>query len=210
MRLLRKACTLAILCLAIKSCNVPDFAEDFLKDFKHDFVEYVINVLQNYNEDAKEESKEEVTGEGAAELVYVVDGDTIIVSQNGEDFKVRMIGCNTPESVHEDESRNTIYGTYSSDYTKDLLKDVSVVYLEYDEEKYDDEESGRVPFFRLGFLRYTPVHFRLFATAERFRDQRLPKGRLRNRRGRARADTSHAAAWMNRVHRSEWRASHAH
>lgn len=72
-----------------------------------------------------------------ARLLYVVDGDTIVVDLNGVEKKIRFIGIDTPESVHEDESRNTIYGTYASDYTKSLLEGVEYVYLQYDEEKED-------------------------------------------------------------------------
>jgi len=73
----------------------------------------------------------------AAELVGVVDGDTIIVEMNGSEEKVRFIGIDTPESVHEDESKNTVYGTYASDYTKSLLNGVETVYLQYDEQVND-------------------------------------------------------------------------
>ena len=39
---------------------------------------------------------------------YVVDGDTLAVtSENGSEFKVRLIGCNTPESVSSDENKNS-------------------------------------------------------------------------------------------------------
>ncbi len=67
-----------------------------------------------------------------AELIYVVDGDTLYVSVSGTEKKVRLIGINTPESVHEDESQNNEFGIMASNYTKDLLNNVSTVYLEYD------------------------------------------------------------------------------
>lgn len=72
-----------------------------------------------------------------AELVYVVDGDTVKVEVNGKELKVRFIGINTPESVHADESKNNEYGSMASDYTKQLLSDVDTVYLQYDEERQD-------------------------------------------------------------------------
>lgn len=70
-------------------------------------------------------------------LVRVVDGDTIVVSKNGKEEKVRFLEVNTPESVHSDESKNNAYGDMASDYTKNKLSDVSTIYLEYDKEKYD-------------------------------------------------------------------------
>ena len=39
---------------------------------------------------------------------YVVDGDTLTVAdEDSDEFKVRLIGCNTPESVSSDENKNS-------------------------------------------------------------------------------------------------------
>ena len=73
----------------------------------------------------------------AVSLVRVVDGDTIVISKDGKEEKVRFLEVNTPESVHSDESKNNAYGDMASDYTKNKLSDVSTIYLEYDKEKYD-------------------------------------------------------------------------
>lgn len=73
----------------------------------------------------------------AVTLVRVVDGDTIVISKDGKEEKVRFLEVNTPESVHSDESKNNAYGDMASDYTKNKLSDVSTIYLEYDKEKYD-------------------------------------------------------------------------
>lgn len=41
-----------------------------------------------------------------AELIRVVDGDTLIVKREGSaEERVRLIGVNTPESVHPDETK---------------------------------------------------------------------------------------------------------
>ncbi len=71
------------------------------------------------------------------ELVRVVDGDTLIVKYNGEDTRVRLIGIDTPESVHVDSSKNTQSGVVASDYVKNLLKETKKVALEFDEDMYD-------------------------------------------------------------------------
>lgn len=72
------------------------------------------------------------------DLERVVDGDTIIVhNPDGERLRVRLTGINAPESVHEDESKNTEEGRQASQFMKDLLEYVDVVYLEYDEEEFD-------------------------------------------------------------------------
>jgi len=70
-------------------------------------------------------------------LEYVIDGDTLIVSINGEEAKVRLIGLDTPESVHRDETRNNEYGKMASNHTKELLKDIDTLYLEFDEDVED-------------------------------------------------------------------------
>ncbi len=41
--------------------------------------------------------------EERAEVIRVVDGDTIVVRISGKDEKVRLIGVDTPESVHPNQ-----------------------------------------------------------------------------------------------------------
>ena len=71
-------------------------------------------------------------------LKRVVDGDTIIVTnKNQEDIRVRLIGIDTPESVHPDANKNTVEGQLASEYTKQQLKKGQNLYLEFDEEPQD-------------------------------------------------------------------------
>ncbi len=78
-----------------------------------------------------------------AEVVRVVDGDTLVVSINNEQRKVRLIGVDTPESVASQEyldrtgKQNTEEGFKASDYTKALLANYPEVYLEYDAQTTD-------------------------------------------------------------------------
>lgn len=72
-----------------------------------------------------------------ASVESVVDGDTFYAVIGNADLKIRLIGVDTPESVHADDSKNTVWGTYASDYTKTILKEGMTVYLEYDEEPTD-------------------------------------------------------------------------
>lgn len=74
---------------------------------------------------------------GPYDVIRVVDGDTAIVSIDGEDVRVRFIGVDTPESVNPDESKNTPEGKEASDFTKELLTG-KTVYLEYDAQITDD------------------------------------------------------------------------
>lgn len=70
-----------------------------------------------------------------AKVVRVVDGDTLIAIVNGEEEKIRLIGIDTPESVHSNKEKNNEYGTMASDYTKSIVPEV--IYLEYDEDPTD-------------------------------------------------------------------------
>ncbi len=81
---------------------------------------------------------EDVELEGPYEVDRVVDGDTLIVYIDGQRTRVRLIGVNTPESVAEDESRNTEEGVAASDFVKELIDETGYeVWLEYDNERYD-------------------------------------------------------------------------
>ena len=50
---------------------------------------------------------------------------------------VKIIGVDTPESVHEDESKNSSEGKKASSFTRELLEDTQV-YLLYDIDQEDD------------------------------------------------------------------------
>lgn len=73
----------------------------------------------------------------SCKVVRVVDGDTFVGDIGGKEEKIRLIGIDTPESVHEEESRNTVWGQYASDHTKAILIEGQTVYLEYDVESKD-------------------------------------------------------------------------
>ena len=71
-------------------------------------------------------------------LNRVVDGDTLeVTGADGSVLKVRMIGMDTPESVSSSQEKNSEYGKIASDYTKKILKEGSVLYLEYTDKKND-------------------------------------------------------------------------
>ncbi len=72
----------------------------------------------------------------------VIDGDTIAVYIGGSQFKVRMIGIESPESVHPDESRNSQMGIEAANFTKSQLPEGKTVYLEKD--KSDTDAYDRI------------------------------------------------------------------
>ena len=74
---------------------------------------------------------------GLYDVVRTVDGDTIVINLDGAETTIRLIGVDTPESVHPDASRNTDEGKIASEWLADLLADQQV-YIEYDEDHTDD------------------------------------------------------------------------
>lgn len=71
----------------------------------------------------------------------VVDGDTVVITIDGKDEKVRLIGVNTPESVGRYAKNPQPYGKEASNYTKKQL-DGKTVYLEKDVS--DTDKYGRL------------------------------------------------------------------
>ncbi|SDD58555.1 thermonuclease family protein [Peptococcus niger] len=73
-----------------------------------------------------------------AKIVRVVDGDTLLVEIKGEEYKVRLIGVDTPEVYGKAE----FYGREASDYVKSLLQKGQEVYLQRDVS--DTDRYGRL------------------------------------------------------------------
>ena len=69
-------------------------------------------------------------------VTSVTDGDTFKINYNGEEKKVRLIGIDTPESVHPDSSKNSDYGKQASAYTKSLIEN-KVIKIEFDVSQTD-------------------------------------------------------------------------
>ena len=64
-------------------------------------------------------------GSPSYEVVRIVDGDTVVLLMNGKNTKVRLIGVDTPETVHPQKPVEA-YGREASRFTKNLLKGESV------------------------------------------------------------------------------------
>lgn len=90
---------------------------------------------QYLQETAQKQQTEELPS-GSYRVIRVVDGDTIVISYLGKEEKVRLIGVDTPESVHSDASKNTPYGKIASDYTKEQLTG-KTIQLEFDVQERD-------------------------------------------------------------------------
>jgi len=100
---------------------------------------YDINLGINLDNKNADESSE--INKIECKVIRVVDGDTIVVNYNEKEEKVRLIGIDTPESVHPNESKNSKEGIKVSDYTKKRLSDKTVK-LELDVQERD--KYGRI------------------------------------------------------------------
>ena len=68
-------------------------------------------------------------------VVRVVDGDTVRIMQNGTEESVRLIGVDTPETVHPTKPVE-FYGVEASNFTKNLLRGERV-FLRFGKEERD-------------------------------------------------------------------------
>ena len=71
----------------------------------------------------------------SVQVTHVIDGDTIGVVLRGEEKDIRLIGVDTPETVHPTEP-DGCFGAQASAFTKSILESKDVV-LEFDVEKHD-------------------------------------------------------------------------
>ena len=74
-------------------------------------------------------------------VIRVVDGDTFKINYNGKEESVRLIGVDTPESVHPDAEKNTEFGKTASNFSKNYLEGKEVT-LEFDVQERD--QYGRL------------------------------------------------------------------
>ena len=58
---------------------------------------------------------------GQYQVIRVIDGNTIVIRDNGKHEKVRRLCVNTPESVHPDKKQNIPMGKMASRYTQKKL-----------------------------------------------------------------------------------------
>ncbi len=120
-----------------------EIASSIINDNTLNLSDNVKNTLNNYI-NLSSNSTSNNTSNISSELykvVRVVDGDTIIIDYNGTEERVRLIGVDTPESVHPDKEKNTEFGTTASNFSKELLTD-KYVKIELDVQERD--QYGRI------------------------------------------------------------------
>ncbi len=121
---------------------------------------------------------------GSAQVVRVIDGDTIVASFDGSEERIRLIGINTPETV-DPRRPAECYGAEASVRTKTLLPEGTAIRVERDAELRDryerllayvrrtsDDLFVNLSLIQDGFARSYPyppntAHQRDFSAAER-------------------------------------------
>ena len=78
---------------------------------------------------------EDFTADTTYKVVKVIDGDTVKLDYNGKATNFRLIGVDTPETVHPHEPVEA-FGKEASEFTRNLLLGESV-YLRFDVEQTD-------------------------------------------------------------------------
>ncbi len=93
-----------------------------------------------YNEELK--SKILIAKEETYQVTKVVDGDTIKIMYNGVEESVRMIGIDTPETVHPTEAVEC-FGKEASDKMKEYVQGKNVKIM-FDSSQGESDKYGRL------------------------------------------------------------------
>ena len=108
-----------------------------------EFIELNTNETDNLALNFAYENTEFIAdGVGEVSLVRCVDGDTAIFTEGGENFSVRFLGINTPESTAKVEP----WGKPASDYTCDKLTNATTIVIQA------DPASGRLDSYGTRYL----------------------------------------------------------
>lgn len=94
-----------------------------------------IQELESSLKEKEEEIKKENPTTGKAKVKETTDGDTIVITLNNKDFKLRFIGIDSPETKHPSKPVEFM-GKEASDFTTKELKDKEV-WLEKDVSETD-------------------------------------------------------------------------
>lgn len=93
-------------------------------------------------QDAVPSPAEDFSKDTAFPIEKVVDGDTVIIQRDGKSVPVRLIGVDTPETMHPQKSAEA-FGQEASAFARNLLLGESV-YLRDDEGKERNDGYGHL------------------------------------------------------------------
>lgn len=124
--------------------NASIIAEEKANNVSNVNSEKEVSKINNANISVNGENKENgktvqgiiPNGKVEAKVLRVVDGDTLKIQIADKDYKVRLLGVDTPESVSPKKEKNTKEGKIASEYTKKNLEGKDII-LEFDVSPYD-------------------------------------------------------------------------
>ena len=96
------------------------------------------------NKNSNDINIEEPSGLPHYAVTHVRDGDTVEIISDGNELPVRLIGVDTPESVHPTKPTEC-YGSEASNYTKSRLLNKEIgIELDASQGEYDSTDEGRL------------------------------------------------------------------
>lgn len=107
----------------------------YYDDFDLDVACGLKDSQDNISAEKNTDNKQALANFTQANITSVTDGDTVTVQAGSKSYKVRLIGVDTPETVHPSKPVS-FYGKEASNFTKENLTD-RYVYLEKDVSETD-------------------------------------------------------------------------
>ncbi len=123
------------LCFIGNSYASEDDSIIYYDDFDLDVACGLKDSQDNISAEKNTDYKQALANFTQAKITSVTDGDTVTVQAGSKSYKVRLIGVDTPETVHPSKPVS-FYGKEASNFTKENLTDRNV-YLEKDVSETD-------------------------------------------------------------------------
>ena len=123
------------LCFIGNSYASEDDSIIYYDDFDLDVACGLKDSQDNISAEKNTNNKQALANFTQAKITSVTDGDTVTVQAGSKSYKVRLIGVDTPETVHPSKPVS-FYGKEASNFTKENLTDRNV-YLEKDVSETD-------------------------------------------------------------------------
>lgn len=122
--------------LLLSGCGLPALKQELSQTSNIVEEIFIEENQESAADNASEQGNPDLQSFEAFTVSYVIDGDTFTIDDGTK--TVRLIGIDTPESKASEEytaktgKENCEEGKIASEFTKDLLKKGTTVYLEYD------------------------------------------------------------------------------
>lgn len=123
------------LCFIGNSYASEDDSIIYYDDFDLDVACGLKDSQDNISVEKNTDNKQALANFTQAKITSVTDGDTVTAQAGSKSYKVRLIGVDTPETVHPSKPVS-FYGKEASNFTKENLTD-RYVYLEKDVSETD-------------------------------------------------------------------------